>query len=82
MKFGAFRLWGSLGWGLMAVAAGPLIGIIGITNLGIVYSLLLLLTLAISIKLPKGNVEGSKRMGKGGYGKALFGNKYFLVLYF
>lgn len=79
LKFGAFRLWGSLGWGLMAVAAGPLIGIIGITNLGIVYSLLLLLTLAISIKLPKGNVEGSKRMGKGGYGKALFGNKYFLV---
>ena len=52
-KFGAFRLWGSLGWALMAVAAGPLIGLIGITNLGIIYSLLLLLTLAISIKLPR-----------------------------
>ncbi|MBS4177960.1 MFS transporter [Lederbergia citrea] len=78
-KFGAFRLWGSLGWALMAVGAGPLIGVIGIKNLWIVYSLMLLLTLFVSSKLPQGKVEGAKKMAKGGYAKALFGNKYFLV---
>ena len=78
-KFGAFRLWGSLGWALMAVAAGPLIGLIGITNLWIVYSIMLILTLLVSIKLPQGKVDGAKKIAKGGYAKALFGNKYFLV---
>lgn len=78
-KFGNFRLWGSLGWALMAVGAGPLINVIGITNLWIVYSIMLLLTIAFSIKLPQGKVEGSKKLEKGGYAKALFGNKYFLV---
>ncbi|MBO1005332.1 MFS transporter [Pseudogracilibacillus auburnensis] len=78
-KFGAFRLWGSLGWALMAVSVSPLIGYIGIKNLWIVYSVMLILTIIVSFKLPKGKVEGAKGLTKGGYTKALFGNKYFLV---
>lgn len=78
-KFGAFRLWGSLGWALMAVIASPLIDWIGINNLWIVYSIMMIVTILISLKLPKGEVEGSQGMQKGSYSKALFGNKYFLV---
>lgn len=78
-KFGAFRIWGSIGWSLMAVAAGPVLDRIGITNLWVVYSTLLFLTLLIAIKLPRGRVEGVKKPDRGGYAKALFGNKYFLV---
>lgn len=79
LKFGSFRLWGSLGWSLLALAAGPVIGWIGFSNLWVVYSTLLFLTLVIAIKLPKGKVEGAKKLERGGYAKALLGNKYFLV---
>ncbi|MBW8348537.1 MFS transporter [Bacillus sp. IITD106] len=78
-KFGTFRLWGSLGWALMAVAAGPLIGLVGIKNLWILYSVMIIVTILIGLKLPRGKVEGTKSIQKGGYGKALLGNKYFLV---
>lgn len=78
-KFGSFRLWGSLGWALLAVAVSPLIDWIGIDNLWIVYSAMLFLTILFTIKLPTGKVEGTKKIAKGGYGQALFGNKYFLV---
>jgi len=78
-KFGTFRLWGSLGWAIMAVGAGPLINVIGIKNLWLVYSFMLILTILFGLKLPQGKVEGSKKLVKGGYAKALFGNKYFLV---
>ncbi len=78
-KFGSFRLWGSLGWALLAVAVSPLIDWIGIDNLWIVYSAMLFLTILFTIKLPTGKLEGTKKIAKGGYGRALFGNKYFLV---
>ncbi|MBS4200827.1 MFS transporter [Bacillus sp. FJAT-49732] len=78
-KFGTFRLWGSLGWAIMAVGAGPFIDLIGIKNLWIVYSFMLILTILFGFKLPQGKVEGTKKIVKGGYAKALFGNKYFLV---
>lgn len=78
-KFGSFRLWGSLGWALLAVAVSPLIDCIGIDNLWIVYSAMLFLTILFTIKLPTGKLEGTKKIAKGGYGRALFGNKYFLV---
>ncbi|MBS4218765.1 MFS transporter [Bacillus sp. FJAT-49711] len=78
-KFGTFRLWGSLGWALMAVAAGPLINVVGIKNLWILYTVMIIVTILIGLKLPRGKVEGTKAVQKGGYGKALLGNKYFLV---
>ncbi|WP_062109259.1 MFS transporter [Bacillus niameyensis] len=78
-KFGTFRLWGSLGWAIMAIAASPLIDVVGINNLWVIYTFMLFLTILFSFKLPTGKVEGSKKVEKGGYSRALFGNKYFLV---
>ncbi len=53
-RFGEFRLWGSLGWALMAVSAGPVIGMIGIQRLWIVYSLIMLAAIVVAYGFPAG----------------------------
>lgn len=78
-KFGYFRLWGSLGWAVLAVSISPFIHWVGINHLWIVYTLMLILTILIGLKLPQGKVEGAKKLQKGGYAKALFGNPYFFI---
>ncbi|UHA75591.1 MFS transporter [Paenibacillus sp. 481] len=52
-QFGAFRLYGSLGWALTAVAAGPLFNALGVQTLHYVYACLLALTFASVLLLPQ-----------------------------
>src|SRR5690625_2330804 len=78
-KFGSFRIWGSIGWSLMAIIAGPILDKLGILNLWVVYSFFLVLALICTVKLPQGKVEGVEKPERGGYFQALLGNKYFLV---
>lgn len=77
-KFGAFRLWGSLGWSVMVMAAGPVLQKIGVGNLWIVYTFMLLLAIGATLRLPTGKVEGVEKIKKGTYTKELFGNKLFV----
>lgn len=52
-KFGAFRLWGSLGWAIVAAASGPVIGRLGIANLWIVFDAMMAVALAFAFLLPR-----------------------------
>ncbi|MCZ8520454.1 MULTISPECIES: MFS transporter [Paenibacillus] len=78
-KFGAFRLWGSLGWGLLAAAGGPLIGMLGIGRLWIVYSALLSVAIIFALSLPKGDTGQKASFSNQGY-RGLFRNRPFLML--
>ncbi|WP_063845944.1 MFS transporter [Paenibacillus sp. FJAT-27812] len=78
LNFGAFRLFGSLGWALMAVAAGPVIGQIGIERLWIIYTVMMLISLAFAFTLPKGEVKGAAPAGKVNY-RSMFVNRTFLL---
>ncbi|MFF2091942.1 MFS transporter [Paenibacillus sp. NPDC058174] len=61
-KFGAFRLWGSLGWALLAVASGPVIGAMGIERLWIVYSVMMLLAIGLAFTLPAGGAPATSSL--------------------
>nr|MBC9201457.1 MFS transporter [Paenibacillus sp. PL91] len=78
LNFGAFRLFGSLGWALMAVSAGPVIGQIGIERLWIIYTVMMLISLGFAFTLPKGEVKGAAPAGKVNY-RSMFVNRTFLL---
>lgn len=78
-KFGAIRFWGSLGYAVMAVLAGPLLSWLGVDNLWILYTLLILITIGICTRLPRGKIVGVKKIKRGEYRKVLFGSTYFLI---
>lgn len=77
-KFGAFRLFGSLGWAFIALVAGPVIGQIGIERLWIIYSVMMLISLAFAFTLPKGEAKGAAPAGKVNY-RSMFVNRSFLL---
>jgi PPP family 3-phenylpropionic acid transporter len=60
-NFGTFRLWGSLGFAIMVLAASPFIEMLGIHNLGYMYGFFAMITLCISFCLPKPKKQESKR---------------------
>src|SRR5699024_4861370 len=78
-KFGAIRFWGSLGYAMLAIAAGPVLSWVGVNNLWILYSILILITLAFCTQLPRGKVANVKKIQRGEYRKALFASTYFLI---
>lgn len=51
-QFGTFRLWGSLGFAVMALVSSPVIAYFGIQNLGFLYASFVVLTLFLSFGLP------------------------------
>jgi PPP family 3-phenylpropionic acid transporter len=78
-KFGEFRAWGSLGWALIAVIAGPIIGWLGISKLWIIFDVMLLFAIFFTILMPSGNERAQKeKFTNKGYFK-VFQNKYFLI---
>lgn len=77
-KFGAFRLWGSLGYAVLAVVAGPVIGQIGIQQLWIVYSLMMLIAIGLAFTLPRGATATGPGSGRGNY-RSMFRNRTFLL---
>lgn len=77
-KFGSFRLWGSLGWALTAVAAGPVIDRLGSGRISIVFSIMLFIAAVFLLMLP--NIQkttGSATINIRGFSK-LFLNSYFV----
>jgi MFS transporter, PPP family, 3-phenylpropionic acid transporter len=78
-KFGSFRMWGSLGYAAVAVAAGPVLHAIGMERIWIAYSFLLLTALACTIGLPRGNLTAvSSVFSNRGYA-SVFKNRTFLI---
>ncbi len=60
--FGTFRLWGSIGFALMAIASSPIIGRVGVGNLGWIYGGFVVITLLISLRLPRQSAKsGAKK---------------------
>lgn len=51
-KFGSFRLWGSIGWGITAIVAGQILDWTGISNVSTLLTTLLILTIGAVIILP------------------------------
>ncbi len=79
-KFGAFRMWGSLGWAVTAAAVGPLIGHLGISKLWIVFDAAMLVAIVIAFLLPRGSeMPTAGSSNKTSYAR-IFANGPFLVL--
>ncbi|WP_248927278.1 MFS transporter [Paenibacillus hamazuiensis] len=78
LRFGAFRLWGSLGWALIAAAAGPVLGSIGIGRFWAVYGILMLVSIRIAFALPQGKPRPKAEAGHGGYLR-IFASKRFIA---
>ncbi|OMF18942.1 MFS transporter [Paenibacillus sp. FSL H7-0331] len=79
-KFGSFRLWGALGWAIMAVVTGPILEWLGIGEFWIVYGLMIGISIVLGCMLPRQvPTVSAKKISAGGYGKIL-GNKLFLSL--
>ena len=76
-KFGSYRIWGSLGWAIMAVAAAPVVAYVKIDRLWIVYCFLMLISLALCFRLPRGGTEALVRSGA--KFRDLFRNRTFVI---
>lgn len=79
VKFGAIRYTGSLGYGVMAFLAGPMITFIGMNRLWLIYTLFIIITLCLWIPLPRGNVASVSSVQQGDFKALLLQNKYFLA---
>lgn len=78
-KFGAFRLWGSLGWALTAIAAGPVIDRLGSGRISIVFSVMLVLAAVLIFLLPGvQRTSHTASVSLKGFGR-LFSNMYFIA---
>lgn len=77
-KFGSFRLWGSLGWALTAIAAGPVIDQLGSGRISIVFSIMLFVAAIFIFTLPGvQKTTGSATVTLKGLSQ-LFLNSYFV----
>lgn len=81
-RFGSFRLWGSLGWALTAIAAGPIVDYGGVSVLSYLFAVLLGLSIVSLATLPKlRHSIGIAPMPLRGF-HVLFKNPYFLFFIF
>ncbi|GGG65099.1 MFS transporter [Paenibacillus radicis (ex Gao et al. 2016)] len=78
-KFGAFRLWGSLGWAIIAVLAGPVLSWMGLLNLWVLYGAMMVVTLLFTIGLPRGRVTTKPKGERQSYWKVMISSKVFFV---
>ncbi|BBI36587.1 MFS transporter [Cohnella abietis] len=78
-KFGAFRLWGSLGWAIIAVLAGLVLTEIGLLNLWILYGVMMIVSLLFTVRLPRGRVTTKPKMERQSYWKVMLSSKVFFV---
>lgn len=78
-NFGSFRLWGSLGWAVMAATAGPVIGRIGIEQLWILITAMMLISLLFALGLPRGETRSrGEKKEKANY-RSIFANRTFIL---
>lgn len=82
-KFGSFRLWGALGWALMALATGPVMEWLGIRDLWKVCGIMMGLSIVFAWMLPRGGRSrelGSPiKSGKKGNYLQIMSDKWFMV---
>ncbi len=78
-KFGSFRLWGSLGWALTAVAAGPVIDRFGVSSVSIIFACMIAVAFVFSVLLPKQPIASDTPIVTfRRFGKVMF-NPYFMI---
>nr|WP_106769885.1 MFS transporter [Paenibacillus faecalis] len=77
-KFGAFRMWGSLGWALTAIVAGPVIDRLGSGRISMVFSIMMVIAIVFTLSLPQSQKStASATVNLRGFSK-LFLNPYFV----
>ncbi|MFC3747481.1 MFS transporter [Paenibacillus sp. GCM10012306] len=77
-RFQSFRLWGSLGWAVTAIAVGPIIDRMGVSILSYLFAALLCASMISLLVLPKLNHSiGMAPLPFRGFTK-LFANPFFL----
>ncbi|MFD0960123.1 MFS transporter [Paenibacillus chungangensis] len=84
-NFGAFRLWGSLGWAVLAVMSGPIIDLVGIGKLWVLVLAMMLMSILFALGLPRGNVADTRLGGgpmKSSSFRSVFSNGFFLLFLF
>ncbi|WP_339833239.1 MFS transporter [Paenibacillus sp. FSL R7-0272] len=78
-KFGSFRLWGSLGWALTAVAAGPVIDRFGVSSVSIIFACMIAVAFILSVLLPRQPIASDTPIVTfRRFGKVMF-NPYFMI---
>ncbi|WP_379145763.1 MFS transporter [Paenibacillus sp. sgz500992] len=81
-KFGSFRLWGSLGWALTAILAGPVIEWAGVSILSYLFAALLCAAMLSLVALPRlDHSIGVAPLPFRGFQK-IFYNPFFLCFIF
>lgn len=81
-KFGSFRLWGSLGWALTAILAGPVIEWAGVSILSYLFAALLCAAMLSLVALPRlDHSIGVAPLPFKGF-KKIFYNPFFLCFIF
>jgi len=78
-KFGSFRIWGSLGWAIVAVVAAPIISWMGLANLWVLYGIMMVVSLLFTFKLPQGRVTSKPKTERQSYWKVMFSSKVFFI---
>lgn len=82
-KFGSFRLWGALGWALMALATGPVMEWLGIRDLWKVCGIMMGLSIVFAWMLPRGErsreLVSLHKSGKKGNYLQIMSDKWFMV---
>nr|WP_251509332.1 MFS transporter [Paenibacillus polysaccharolyticus] len=78
-NFGSFRLWGSLGWALTAVAAGPVIDRFGVSSVSIIFACMIAVAFIFSVLLPRQPIASDTPIVTfRRFGKVMF-NPYFMI---
>ncbi|UQZ33914.1 MFS transporter [Paenibacillus sp. PK3_47] len=81
-RFSSFRLWGSLGWALTAILAGPVIGWAGVSVLSYLFAALICAAMLALVALPKlDHSIGTAPLPFKGF-RQIFYNPFFLCFIF
>ncbi|WP_178023288.1 MFS transporter [uncultured Paenibacillus sp.] len=78
-RFGSYRIWGSLGWTFIALAAGPIIDVIGHHGISLLFSVTLMLAIGATLLLPSIRQSSQTPWLKGWELRRALQNKYLLA---
>lgn len=78
-RFGSYRIWGSLGWTFIALAAGPIIDAIGHHGISLLFSVTLMLAIGATLLLPSIRQSSQTPWLKGWELRRALQNKYLLA---
>lgn len=78
-QFGTYRIWGSLGWTFIALAAGPIIDSIGHHGISLLFSFTLMLAIGATLLLPSIRQSSQTPWLSGRELRRTLQNKYLLA---